>query len=291
MQSTIDCVPCYIKQVISALRIAGFAERESHAVINDLFPTITRLEPARTPAENTSLVLFEAYRLMKQNDPFKEAKAASNRLAHTFLPALERIIAYSEDSLLTALQTSVAGNIIDMGINPHYDVGASISKEFEHGFERNDIEAFRQILDKGGPLVIIGDNSGEVFFDYILMANLHSFTDEMFYVVKGGPILNDATIEDVEGTGISNLAKIITTGNNYLGVIPEKCSEEVCTAIESANIVLSKGQANYETLEGTSFASDKTFFLLQAKCPVIAKHLGVKMGDSVLVRNMPSHPQ
>ncbi|MDD4360649.1 MAG: ARMT1-like domain-containing protein [Syntrophaceticus sp.] len=288
MRSTIDCVPCYIKQVISALRIAGLKEREQHVVINELFSTINQLDPAKTPAENSSLVLFEAYRLMGIDDPFKEAKAASNKLAHTFLPALERIIAYSEDALLTALKTSVAGNTIDMGINPHYDVGASISKELERRFERNDFEVFREVLGKGGPMVIIGDNSGEIFFDYILMANLRSFTEEMFYVVKGGPILNDATMEDVEDTGISNLAKIITTGNNYLGVIPENCSEEMCSAIESASIVLSKGQANYETLEATSFAGDKTFFLLQAKCPVIAKHLGVKMGDSVLVRNRPS---
>jgi uncharacterized protein with ATP-grasp and redox domains len=97
---------------------------------------------------------------------------------------------------------------------------------------------------------------------------------------------NDATMEDVEGTGISNLAKIITTGSNYLGVIPEKCSEELCSVMESASIVLAKGQANYETLEGTSLAGDKTFFLLQAKCSVIAEHLGVEPGDSVLVRNI-----
>jgi anti-anti-sigma factor len=147
-------------------------------------------------------------------------------------------------------------------------------------------EGFREMLSKGGPMVIIGDNSGEIYFDYMLMANLRSFVEEIFYVVKGGPILNDATMEDVEGTGISNLAKIITTGSNYLGVIPEKCSEELCSVMESASIVLAKGQANYETLEGTSLAGDKTFFLLQAKCSVIAEHLGVEPGDSVLVRNI-----
>lgn len=164
MQSTIDCVPCYIKQVISTLRAAGIEEREHHTMINDLLPKIAELDPAKTPAENSSLVLFEAYRLMGQDDPFREAKAVSNRLARTFLPALERIISFSENPLLTALQTSVAGNIIDMGINPNYDVGESISQELKRGFQRNDIKAFRELLNKGGPLVIIGDNSGEIFF-------------------------------------------------------------------------------------------------------------------------------
>lgn len=285
MQSTIDCVPCYIKQVISTLRTAGIEEKEYHAIINDLLPKIAELDPSKTPAENSSLVLFEAYRLMGQDDPFREAKAASNRLARTFLPALERIISFSENPLLTALQTSVAGNVIDMGINPNFDVGESISQELERGFQRNDIETFREFLNKGGPLVVIGDNSGEIFFDYLLIVNLRNFTKELFYVVKGGPILNDATMEDIEDTGISHLAKVLTTGNNYLGVIPEISSQELCSVMEFANLVLAKGQANYETLEGTSFAGDKTFFLLQAKCSVIATHLGVNMGDSVLVRN------
>lgn len=285
MQSTIDCVPCYIKQVISTLRAAGIEEREHHTMINDLLPKIAELDPAKTPAENSSLVLFEAYRLMGQDDPFREAKAVSNRLARTFLPALERIISFSENPLLTALQTSVAGNIIDMGINPNYDVGESISQELKRGFQRNDIKAFRELLNKGGPLVIIGDNSGEIFFDYLLLANLRNYTEELFYVVKGGPILNDATMEDIEDTGIPLLATVLTTGNNYLGVIPEISSQELCSVMESANLVLAKGQANYETLEGTSFAGDKTFFLLQAKCSVIAAHLDVNLGDSVLVRN------
>jgi uncharacterized protein with ATP-grasp and redox domains len=285
MQSTVDCVPCYIKQVISTLRTAGLEEREHYSIINALYPTIAELDPSKTPAENTSLVLFNAYCLMGQEDPFREAKAASNQLARTFLPALERIISFSENPLLTALKTAVAGNVIDMGINPNFDVGESISQELNRGFQRNDIETFRELLNNRGPLLIIGDNSGEVFFDYMLMASLRSFTEEMFYVVKGGPILNDATMDDVEDTGIPLLANVLTTGNNYLGVIPEISSSDFCSLMESANLVLAKGQANYETLEGTSFAGDKTFFLLQAKCSVIAKHLGVDLGNSVLVRN------
>ncbi len=290
MRSTVDCVPCYIKQVISTLRTAGLKEEEQYSIINALYPTIAELDYTKTPAENSSIVLFEAYRLIGNNDPYKEAKAASNRLARTFYPALERIVLYSEDPLLTALKTSVAGNVIDMGINPDFDIGASISQELQRGFQRNDFEIFSEKIKNGGPLVIIGDNSGEIVFDYLLMSILKDFTKELYYVVKGGPILNDATMEDVEEIGLSLIAKIITTGNNYLGVIPEICGEELCSTIKSASVVLAKGQANYETLEGTTLAGDNTFFLLQAKCPVIAENLGVKMGDSVLVRNKVTNP-
>ncbi len=288
MKSTVDCVPCYIKQVISTLRTAGVKEEEQYSIINALFPTIAQLDPLKTPAENSSIVLFETYRLLGKDDPYKEAKEASNQLARTFYPAMERIISYSGNPLLTAIKTSVAGNVIDMGINPDFDIGASISQELQRGFQRDDFETFQEMLKEGSPLVMIGDNSGEIVFDYLLLSLLKDFTNELYYVVKGGPILNDATMDDVEEVGISLIAKAITTGNNYLGVIPEKCSQELSSAIEAAGVVLAKGQANYETLEGTSLAGDKTFFLLQAKCPVIAENLGVELGDSVFVRNKPN---
>jgi uncharacterized protein with ATP-grasp and redox domains len=288
MRSTVDCVPCYMRQVISTLRIAGVEEEKQYDIIYALFPTIAALDPLKTPAENTSLVLFEVYRLLGMEDPYREAKAASNVLARRYFPVLERIVAANKDPLLTVLKASVAGNAIDMGINPDFDVGASIRQELERGFQRSDVDALRELLAQGSPpLVVIGDNSGEIVFDSLLVATLRQYAADLTFVVKGGPTLNDATVEDALDVGMDFLAEVITTGNNYLGVIPEFCSPELRAAIASAGVVIAKGQANYETLEGTSFAGDKTFFLLQAKCPVIAAHLGVDLGGSVLVRNQP----
>lgn len=287
MRATVDCVPCYIRQVISTLRIAGVEEEKQYDIIYALFPTIAALDPLKTPAENTSLVLFEVYRLLGAEDPYKEAKAASNDLARRYFPVLERIVAANKDPLLTALKASAAGNAIDMGINPDFDVGISIRQELERDFRHSDLEALRELLAQGGPLVVIGDNSGEIVFDSLLVATLRRYAANLTFVVKGGPALNDATEEDALDVGMDFLAKVITTGNNYLGVLPELCSPALRAAIASAGAVIAKGQANYETLEGTPLAGDKTFFLLQAKCPVIAAHLKVDLGDSVLVRNQP----
>jgi uncharacterized protein with ATP-grasp and redox domains len=285
MRSTVDCVPCYIKHIISTLRIAGVEEEKQYTLIHNLFSTIAALDPLKSPAENSSLVLFEVYRLLGEDDPYKKARAASNEVARKYLPVSERVVSASKDPLLTALKVSVAGNAIDMGINPDYDVGASIHRELDRDFRRSDIDSFRELLSQGGPLVMIGDNSGEIVFDSLLMAQLRNYTGELHYVVKGGPILNDATIADAEDAGMDFLAKVVTTGSNYLGTIPERSGQELCSLLASARIVLAKGQANYETLEGTTFAGEKTFFLLQAKCPVVAAHLEVDLGDSVLVRN------
>jgi uncharacterized protein with ATP-grasp and redox domains len=285
MKVVADCIPCYLKQVISACRAAGLDDAGQQRLQSELFPVIAGLDPARTPAENSTLVLLEAYRLLGRDDPFKEAKAYSNRLARTFLPSLERIVEFSEDPLLTALKVSVAGNVIDMGINPEFDVNDSIRQVLDRGFARCDMEPLRALIRNCGSLVVIGDNSGEIVFDFLLLAGLRQYAAELYYVVKGGPILNDATLEDAESAGIDMLAKVVTTGSNYLGLIPEYCGEPLRSLLANAGLVLAKGQANYETLEGTALAGDRTFFLLRMKCPCVASHLGVELGDSVLARN------
>ncbi|MGB9792902.1 MAG: damage-control phosphatase ARMT1 family protein, partial [Thermacetogeniaceae bacterium] len=217
MKATVECIPCYLKQAISAMRVAGISDSRQQTLLKALFPVISTLESSKTPAENSSLVLFELYRLLGMEDPFKEAKAYTNRLAKTFIPALEKVIAISDDPLLTALKASVAGNVIDMGIMPGFNIEASIQEELSRDFERSDYQFFRELLREGKPLVVIGDNSGEIFFDLLLLEQLRNFTDDVTYVVKGGPILNDATLEDAKAAGIDLIAKVVTTGNNYLG--------------------------------------------------------------------------
>lgn len=287
MKQAVDCIPCYIKQVITAMRSAGVEEEKHNDVVRGLYPILAELDPEKSPAENSSLLMFEAYRLMEREDPFKEDKTASNKMARTFIPALEKALAGSDDPLRTALKASVAGNAIDMGANPDYDIEESLECELSREFQIDDSDIFRRMLNKDGTLVVIGDNSGEIVFDHFLLTYLRNLVDEIIYVVKGGPILNDATLDDAEETGVGQVARVITTGSNYLGVVPEHTSSVLQAAIASADAVVAKGQANYETLEGTDFAGGKTFFLLQAKCPVIAAHLGVNLGDSVMVLNRP----
>lgn len=285
MQVVAECIPCYLQQAISACRAAGLDDAGQQHLLAGLLPLLSGLDATKTPAENSTLVLLETYRLLGQEDPFKEAKAASNRLARTFLPSLEKVIEFSDDPLLTALKIAVAGNVIDMGINPKFDVNASIQQVLDKGFARCDSKLLHSRLQGSRRLVVVGDNSGEIFFDYLLLAQLRHYAQEIYYVVKGGPILNDATLEDAREAGIDLLAGVVTTGSNYLGVIPEFCGEPLRSLLEGADLILAKGQANYETLEGTGLAGDQAFFLLRAKCACVASRLGVELGESVLVHN------
>jgi uncharacterized protein with ATP-grasp and redox domains len=108
---------------------------------------------------------------------------------------------------------------------------------------------------------------------------------EVIYGVKGGFVLNDATLDDATEAGINNLCQVVANGNNFIGTVPEKCTEEFLQVFNAADLVISKGQANYYTLEGSGLAGNKTFFLLKAKCDVIAKSLGMQKGDLVFRKN------
>jgi hypothetical protein len=102
---------------------------------------------------------------------------------------------------------------------------------------------------------------------------------DITYAVRGKPIINDATMEDARSVGITNIVKVIDTGADFPGVVLKSCSEEFLQYYYEADMILAKGQGNYESL---SEEKENIFFLLQAKCPVIADKIGCKVGDLVL---------
>lgn len=288
MREVIDCIPCYLKQVMNVLQQAGIGEGEGQRILRAVLPLISQQDPGHYPAENFSYILHRTNELIDQVDPFREAKQKSNQAAMVLLPKLREIIISSEDPLFTACQISGAGNVIDMAILPDYDVEASLEDAFRTVFARSDYEDFRERLAAAGLVLILGDNSGEIAFDRLLVEQIRSRGLEVVYAVKGGPVLNDATIEDADQTGMNEVARVIDNGNNFVGTNLKYCSAELKEVFSTADIVISKGQGNYECLEGAQEAGDKTFFLLRAKCPVVARQLGVKLGEMAFSRNRPA---
>lgn len=285
MQVVAECIPCYLRQALNTLRQTKVEDNRAQAKLKELLPLIAKLDSTRTPAENSTLVLRLLYELMGDKDPFAEAKRESNRLALGLIPQMRRLIEKSADPLYTALQVAVAGNIIDMGILPDYDVEASLKEALSSRFERDDYPLFREKLAQARQILILCDNSGEIAFDRLLAEQLRREGAEVICAVKGGPILNDATLEDVREVGLTETAQVITNGSDFLGTVLERCSAEFRRVLAEADLVIGKGQANYESLESTPEAGDKTFFLLRAKCKVVAASLGVNFRALVFTQN------
>lgn len=285
MKVTTDCVPCYLVQCKNALLQTNLSEQEQFNILHQLLLILPQLDTTNTPAENSTVILHKLVEMIGGIDPYQKAKAESNRLAGSYYNKLAETITEAADPLFTALKLSVAGNVIDLGIFQDYDIAKAIKDVLNTGFARDDYEDFHNLLKNSDSILILGDNSGEIVFDKLLLKQLKKDITNLVYAVKGGFVINDATMHDALEVGLSDVAKVITNGNNYLGTIESKCSPNFLETIASADIVISKGQANYETLEGTKLAGDKTFFLLKAKCPVVATNLEVNYGDIVFARN------
>jgi hypothetical protein len=177
-----------------------------------------------------------------------------------------------------AVRLSIAGNIIDYGPVAQYDLWDTIERVSTQPFAIDASAAFREALHEAETVLYLADNAGETVFDRLLIEHIDK---PVFYAVKDGPVLNDATLEDAQAAGLGQVAKIISTGSNMPGTVLSQCSDRFQQQYKEATFIIAKGQANYETL---SEEGERVFCLLQAKCPVIADDIGVPVGSIVLMQ-------
>ena len=281
MQPFVDCVYCYLKQAANCMNLAGINEDRQHQVLFDLMNQIKALDRSRTPAENSTELLLSVYRAIDNLDPYREAKEESNTMALELYPRLKEYLGKSANRLYDALKISVAGNVIDLGINKDFDIEDSLKKSLGTGFARDDFDLFRNKLNQIDDVLLVADNAGEIVFDRLLAEEFAAMGKKVTCMVKGGPILNDATVADAVQVGMDKVARVVTTGSNYLGAHPGKVSPEALAMLETAALVISKGQANFESLEHEELSRGRVFFLLKIKCECVGKVANADFGEIV----------
>jgi hypothetical protein len=277
MRTYLDCYPCFVRQALDAARLAGAAEEQQYLVLHRSLELLREIELSSTPPETGARLHRLVRQMVDHGDPYRTAKARSTEEALALYPRLEAKLAEAQDPLDVALRLSIAGNIIDFGLSVDYDLWATVERVLEQPFAIDHRDALREALAQAEAALYLGDNAGETVFDRLLIETLDA---PVTYAVKGGPILNDATREDALAAGLDRVAEIVDTGSEAPGTILADCAESFRRRFEAAELVIAKGQANYETLSGVGAAG--LFFLLQVKCPVIARDIGVPVGSIVL---------
>ncbi len=276
MRTYLDCYPCFLRQALDAARRAGVGDTQQRAVLDRVLEALQQVEPAATPPEIGDRVHRIVRQVAGNGDPYREAKAASTRQALALYPRLKALVREADDPLDVAVRLSIAGNIMDAARGQECDLWSTVERVLAQPFAADDGMAFREALAGAGKVLYLADNAGETVFDRVLIEALDA---PVVYAVKGGPTLNDATREDALAAGVDRVAEIVSTGSDAPGTILDRCSEEFRKLYERAELIIAKGQANYETL---SEAGSKVFCLLQTKCPVIARDVGVPVGSIVL---------
>lgn len=281
MELFLDCLPCMLRQVLEAACMATDDEAAQEHIMKEALRTLSGFE-----GYSSAPALCEAmHEIVKKHtgveDPYAHVKARDISEALRLEPLMRRFAKSTPDQLMLSLKVSATGNVMDSALYSNLDIKACLMSELEKPFSVFELERFEKDLENAGQILIIGDNAGEAVFDKILIQQL-SRGHEIIYAVRDKPIINDVTAEDAREAGVESCATIISTGCGAPGAILESCSETFRALFDSADLVISKGQGNFEAL---SEAPRKVYFLLKAKCPKIAKALGVQVNEYVFKTN------
>lgn len=276
MKTYIDCIPCFMNQALRAGRMATKDEVKIRELLNNVGCMIKDIPADSTPPEIGNSIYQEVKRISGVEDPYIDIKNSNIQEALALYPDLKKIVNLSENRLLTAIRIAIAGNVIDFGVNKEFNLIEDLNQILKQDFAILHFDEFVEELDKAESVLYLGDNAGESVFDKILIEELNK---PVSYVVREIPVINDVTLKEAIDSGLSEVAEIISSGTSAPGTILALCNENFLKRFNDSDMVISKGQGNYE---GLSNVDRSIFFLLKAKCEVIANNLGVKENDIVL---------
>jgi len=276
MKVYLDCYPCFFQQALNATRMITSDEETAHQVLLEVNALLSKITGDITPPEIGREVYRIVSRLTGVKDPYREIKEKCTQQALALYPGLKERVQSADDRLRKAIRIAIAGNVIDFGSNMPFDMEKDLESILNQRFAIDHYNAFTAALSRARDILYIADNAGETVFDRVLIEELGK---PVTYVVREHPIINDAVREDAIAAGIDKVADIISSGVDAPGNILHLCSNEFFKVYEASDFIISKGQGNYEGLSGEN---RPIFFLLKAKCPVIAEHIGVEQGSIIL---------
>ena len=283
MQAKPECKRCFQRQALQSAQRIGLNADATDALLSAVKQRLDATSQNETPPVTAS----DVHALIRQQsgnpDPYREAKQEATEHALSLYPKLKAMVAESDDPLDTAVRLAIAGNIIDLGVSEQYDLEASIERVLVTEPAINHIARLKQALSQAKHVLFLADNAGETVMDRLLIEQLEI---PVTYVVKGGPAVNDATREDAVAAGLGEVCEIIDHGAATLGTLLERCSETFRQRFDEAELIISKGMANYESLNDSRSG---IFFLLQAKCAVVAGDLGVGEKSLIVLENRPAN--
>ena len=283
MKTFFDCIPCFLRQALDAARLATSDEAIHEQVLREALRVGAAMDLRQSPPAMAQHIHRVIRKLTGHADPYREVRKRFNQMALELYPTLRGWVAESNRPMETAVRLAIAGNTLDLGVKSRLSepqVREAIMQALSVPLE-GDIEEFASSLYGVDQILYLADNAGEIVFDRLLIEQLRPA--RVTVAVRGFPVINDATLEDARIAGIHEVAEVIDNGSDAPGTILDDCSEGFRDRFDQADLIIAKGQGNYETL---SEVDKDIFFLLKAKCPVIARDTGCKIGSLVLYRSV-----
>ncbi len=281
MEIEAECVPCLLKRVLFEARLVN--SEKGREVIQECMSILnSRFRKGAVSAEVATEVHKRAYEILGTDDPYADVKKRSNEMAKKLLPKAEEIV--EKKGFRGAALVAVVGNVLDFGFRDDYASPEDLEYKFEdlvkEDFGYDDLDRIEELLEDGERVVFFTDNCGEVVFDTLLLKKIKDHDVHLTVVVKGEPILTDATMDDALKYGIDEIAdKLETTGAYAVGVNFEKLPKEVKDGLEESDLIIAKGMANWESF--SEMDHSPIVFLTRSKCKPVADSMGVPFNKNV----------
>lgn len=288
MKIQTECVPCLLKRIIFESELSTTDKEVQTAAIRKACQMLSEIySPDVCSADIATRVHKVVYDTLNDTDPYRDLKRRSNEIAQSLLPKIEGLISKSEDSLKTSMICSIIGNVMDFGIEGVDADPEVFDKVFDQLYSErlgfDDYLQVKKLLSMCKRVVLFTDNCGEIVFDKVLCRELKRFKPDVFLslVVRGEPIISDATLDDVELLDFQGVVdEVLTTGCFAIGVDFKNLPGRLKEVLDSVDLIICKGMANYEAFSEELFRP--IVFLLRTKCRAIANSMGLPMDVSVI---------
>ena len=293
MKVTSHCAHCLLERAINQVKLATKDPELQMEVITAMLNFLSkRFGPDAIPSHigtDRDLLVQQ----MTGKDPYEELKHQSNQMALSILPELQQLVEEEQSPqarFRKAALIAAAANAIEFDVaGREFDLEElrTILENVEHDLAIDMVDEFMELVQRVDEVLYLMDNSGEIVLDIILISEIKRIGPRVVAVVKGGPILNDATLVDAKEVGLSDYAdEVIDTGAPAIGVNLERNSTEFKDRLFSSEMIVAKGMGNFEAL--TEFdPPSPTVFIMRTKCIPVAQHVGCSRNQNVVMIRRP----
>ena len=280
MKTFLDCLPCLIRQAVEAAKMATNDPAVHDRLVRQALKWAAEMDFDLPPPVLAQRIHRKLREITGVFDPYQKAKTRANEMALALVPQLRIKIEVAVDPLFMAARLAAAGNVIDMGASGN--VGAThVRRAVEQALTTplaGDWKAFVRALSKAQRILYLADNAGEIVFDRLFIERLGP--ERVTLAVRGAPVINDATRADAKAADLHSLVDIIDNGTDAPGTILEACTDDFIRRFNEADLIIAKGQGNFETL---SASLRPVYFLFMVKCAVVSRHTGHPKGTHLLL--------
>ncbi|NLD91893.1 MAG: DUF89 family protein [Fibrobacter sp.] len=281
MRTYFDCVPCFINQTLGLVKSANGTDCQAEKVLKQVLTNLASIDYSSAPPVMAQKIYRTLYQVYGERDFYYHEKQRFNTLALEVLPDIIKKIIVAEDVFTEKVKLSIAANIIDFGKNAHlteHDVFKSLDEAITREIDQEKIQTLKNAINKADKILYLCDNTGEIVFDRLLIESMP--LKKITCAVRGKPVINDATLEDAKTSGLIDIVNVIANGSDAPGTVLDDCSPEFRKAFDDADLIIAKGQGNYETLSGVE--NKRIIFMLLVKCSIVARDIGCPTGMFVI---------